>query len=116
MDEKKTFEEILATEYSERFDEIRKKMMVMSYYIYGPVAKNAGKGVDEIKSALKRIEKYQDTGNTEFLADAANFLMIEFMYPSHPKAHYRPTDHDESPGIHGISIREIEQLKLESLD
>ena len=26
------------------------------------------------------------------------FLMIEFMLPLHPKAHFRPTDGAESPG------------------
>lgn len=28
---------ILSTEYSERFDEIRKNMMIVSYYKYGPL-------------------------------------------------------------------------------
>lgn len=37
-------------------------------------------------------------GNTEYLVDAANFLMIEFMHPAHPKAHYRATDKEGSPG------------------
>jgi hypothetical protein len=37
-------------------------------------------------------------GNAEYLVDAANFLMIEFMHPAHPAAHYRATDASGSPG------------------
>jgi hypothetical protein len=37
-------------------------------------------------------------GNTEYLIDAANYCMIEFLYPKHPDAFFRPTDSDESNG------------------
>jgi hypothetical protein len=37
-------------------------------------------------------------GNVEYLIDAMNFLMIEFMRPAHPKAHYKATDRWGSPG------------------
>lgn len=74
----KTREEILKTEYSERFDEIRKNMMEMSYYKYGPLKKNYSehKCMDAVGNIKKRIEMYEKTGNTEYLADAANFCMI----------------------------------------
>lgn len=108
-------EKILETEYSTRFDEIRKNMMVMSYYKYGPLKQNSGeKLVDEIKSLEKRLEKYKETGNIEFLCDIANFAMIEFMYPQHPKAHYKATDSKESPGLHGMGIKEIERFAEEN--
>lgn len=32
-------EDILRTEYSEKFDNIRKNMMIVSYYKYGPLKK-----------------------------------------------------------------------------
>lgn len=57
------------------------------------------------------VEKYQETGNTEYLVDAANYLMFEFMYPQHEKAHFRATDSGESAGIVGISEKEMEALK-----
>lgn len=34
---------------------------------------------DELKNAKYRIDLYEKTGNTEYLVDAANFLMFEFM-------------------------------------
>lgn len=37
---------------------------------------------------IETFERY----NTEYLLDAANYLMFEFMYPQHPKAHFRATD------------------------
>ena len=88
------YEEILKSEYSEDFDKLRKKMMVMSFYKYGPMKENykTEKTINAISSLEKRLKKYKETGNTELLADIANFAMIEFMYPQHDKAHYKPTD------------------------
>lgn len=101
---------ILETEYSDRFDQIRKNMMVISYYKYGPLAENYKKfkSIDAIKSLEKRIEKYKETGNTEFLADIANFAMIEFMYPQHQHAHYTPIDNGAC-AIDGVSVNEIKR-------
>ena len=42
------------------------------------------KCMDAIGNIKKRLAKYLETGNTEFLADIANFAMIEYMYPSLP--------------------------------
>jgi hypothetical protein len=38
---------------------------------------------------------YEESGNTDYLVDVANFAMIEFMHPSHPDASYKPTDGGE---------------------
>lgn len=101
-------EKILQTEYSERFDKIRKDMMVTSHYKYGFIRENANSHCVEIIPTLeKRLEAYKQTGNTEFLADVANFAMIEFMYPQHPAAHYTPTDSSKSPGLVGMSTEEM---------
>lgn len=104
----KDIQRILATEYSERFDKIRKDMMVVSYYKYGPMRDNYEKYkcMDALGNIEKRIAKYKETGNTEFLADVANFAMIEFMYPSVPGAKYIPTDNGACD-ISGFSINEI---------
>lgn len=99
---------ILATEYSERFDEIRKNMMVMSYFKYGPMKDNYGKYkcIDALGNIQKRLAKYVETGNTEFLADVANFAMIEFMYPSVEGAKYTPTDNGACELV-GFGINEV---------
>lgn len=73
--------------------------MAVSYHKYGAV-KDAD-GLDPIRNLNERIHLYLNTGNREWLMDAANFAMIEFMYPQHKEAHYRPTDSKESPGRWG---------------
>lgn len=102
------FKKILSTEYSERFDEIRKSMMIASYYKYGAMRENYSefKCMDAIGNIKKRLQKYEETGNTEFLADVANFAMIEFMYPSIEGAQYKPTDSGVCELV-GFSINEI---------
>lgn len=99
--------DILETEYSKKFDELRKNMMVMSYYKYGPMKKNykIAKTINSIGSLEKRLDCYKRTGNTELLADIANFAMIEFMYPQHEKAHYEATDGKYK--IDGFGVNEI---------
>lgn len=55
--------------------------------------------INALGNLQTRIEKYVADGNTEWLVDVANMAMIEFMFPSHPKAHFRPTGSEESPGL-----------------
>ncbi len=87
-----------STEWCPKFVEGMKQRMDLSYFKYGAVADAYPHKVNALESLRIRLDKYMDTGNTEFLMDAANFAMIEFMLPSHPDAHYKPTDSDESPG------------------
>lgn len=72
--------------------------MSVSFHKYGPVAEAYPGKVNAVDSLVKRLDRYRETGNTEWLMDVANFAMIEFMHPAHPKAHYRATDSRESPG------------------
>jgi len=118
MRTQKTIKEILKTEFSERFVGLMKNRMVTSYYKYGSLKDNARKelGFNPIKDLEKRLELYKETGNTEWLVDVANFAMIEFMYPIHEKAHFRPTDSSESPGVSGLTVREIEKLNKENFE
>lgn len=87
-----------ASEFNESFVEGMRKRMATSYHKYGLMREAAEAGVQQLESALVRIQRYKDTGNTEWLMDAANMLMIEFTHPLHAEAHFRATDSDESPG------------------
>jgi hypothetical protein len=100
---------ILNTEYMPQFDILRKNRMTISFHKYGPIAENYGnKLVSAINNLEKRLQLYKDTGNTEYLADVANFAMIEFMYPQHPNAHF--DNRSESPGLGSMTYRDIEQI------
>lgn len=72
--------------------------MAVSFYKYGSVVEAYPEKVDAVESLLIRLQRYRDTGNTEFLIDVANFAMIEFMHPKLPQAAYEGTDSDQSPG------------------
>lgn len=90
--------DILQTEFSERFVELMKNRMEVSFHKYGPIRNGFPHKVDAIGSLTTRLREYAKTGNTEYLVDAANFAMIEFLLPRHPQAHFQGTDDSGSPG------------------
>lgn len=102
----------MSKEYSDKFDELRRNRIEVGFYKYGPAHRNYSSGnIQALPSMELCVEKYKETGNTEFLVDAANYLMLEFMYPKHVSAHFRATDSNESAGIVGMSVNEIERFK-----
>ena len=72
--------------------------MAFGHFKYGPLVLAFPKEIDAIQTLRKGLKAYKDTGNTEYLVDVANYAMIEFMFPSHPKAHFRATSEKESAG------------------
>lgn len=106
-----TPEEISAQEYSEEFDKLRKNRVLMSFYKYGAAKINyREKLISALGSMQKCIDKYNKTGNTEYLVDAANYLMFEYMFPQHPNTYFKATDSGESAGIDGMSVKQLESL------
>lgn len=111
--------DVIASEVTPGFFQKMSNAMSVSFHKYGPVKKGyqvergvdgSVKGdVDAVRSLEKRLALYKETGNTEWLVDVANFAMIEFTFPRHPDAHYRPTDADESPGRTRIDGRDAGQ-------
>lgn len=87
-----------SSEFSATFWAKMKNSMAQAFIKYGPVADAYPRKVDAIQSLRRRLRKYEETGNKEWLIDIANFAMIEFMHPSHADAHYRGTSEKESPG------------------
>lgn len=70
----------------------------VSFHKYGSIHDNFPHNRTGIDNAQIRLDCYRETGNVEELVDAANYLLIEALCPSHPDAHFRATDSDESPG------------------
>lgn len=87
-----------ATEFSQQFLQGMLDRMAVSYHKYGKVADGFPLKVRAIESLTQRLRSYAKTGNTEYLIDAANFAMIEFMHPVHEEAHFTSTDDSGSPG------------------
>jgi hypothetical protein len=90
--------------------------MAVSHYKYGVIDNHDG-NVDEVRCGLQRLSMYDDslldadliwegatrkklnTGNTENLLDAANFMLIEFIMPQHAKAKFKSQTSEQSPGL-----------------
>lgn len=85
------------TEYSVEFIQGMLDRMGVSFHKYGAVKDAYPHKIDALDSMRKRVKRYRETGNKEWLIDAANFLMIEFLLPSQ-EATFRSTSSDESPG------------------
>lgn len=103
--------EILDKEYSVEFDMRRQNAILVSYHKYGPSKENFKPGmVDAIGSLKKNLKKFEETGNTEYLIDIANYAMFRYMYPQGNES-YRPTDSNQSAGVDGITINEIKAMK-----
>jgi hypothetical protein len=107
-----------ASEFSDQFVQGMYDRMAVSFFKYGKVADAYPDKVDAIASLKKRLDRYAETGNTEWLMDVANFAMIEFMRPRHPKAHFEGTDSHQSPGRETVAgktshrnNREVETAK-----
>jgi hypothetical protein len=112
------------SEFSLKFVQGMYDRMGVSFFKYGKVADAYPARVDAISSLFVRLIRYlgpemfaalaasaieaipdieaaphrRSHGNTEYLMDAANFAMIEYMHPRHPDAHFEGTDSDASPG------------------
>lgn len=100
-------EDILKRDFSEDFIQKMRNRIVVSHYKYGWMRDTYPEIGDAIASLKERLELYEKTGNLEHLIDVANFAMIEFMLPRHPKAHFEAQDSDKSPGIVGGSYKQM---------
>lgn len=101
-----------------QFMEMMRTRLEVSFQKYGPASENAKLQREEGKRMLDgldpRIAKYDSTGNTEWLVDAANFCFLEWCFPSHDEAHFRATESHESPGVPALTVREVEALNREN--
>ena len=102
--------EILSREYSKDVDLKRQDLVIQSYFKYGPAKHNFGEHLVKALSTMSQcVCKYDETHNKEYLLDAMNYLMFEYMYPSYKDAYFKHTDSNESAGIVGMSYNEIKE-------
>ncbi len=95
-----TLIEIEKSQWSERFEWLRKNRMILGFFRYGKILNNTKK-YDNIGSTIIRLQEYQKTGNSENLIDAANLCMVEFMQKNHPNFHFESVD----DGLHTKQIK-----------
>lgn len=101
----------METEWSKDFEKHRKEKLAVSFYKYGPASRNFPDNVDALATMEKCIKMYHITKNKEYLCDAANYLMFEYMYPKEDNTFYKDTDSDQSAGVVGMTVKEMEDFK-----
>lgn len=98
--------DLLSRHGGEEFAELLPKFVrgmidriLMSAPKYGKITPEVVKGRDWMKSIQLRLDKFGEDGNTEWLMDVANFMVMMSTFPCHPQWHFRSTTSEESPGI-----------------
>ena len=90
-----TLEELKNTEWNVDFETLMRNRLIMGALRYGRIgAKNKPK-YDRVSSMIKRLTKFQESGNKEFLVDVANLCLLEFVECHHPKQHFSSIDDGE---------------------
>ena len=93
--------ELRKTEWSSDFEQLMRNRLLMGAFRYGPIREgNKGK-YDYIDSIRKRLEKYEQTGNTEYLVDIANCCLLCHEYGEHPNKHFHSIDDGEHVQVKG---------------
>ena len=92
-------ESLRLTEWCHEFEQLRRNRMIIGAFRYGLLASPEKWGrpictYDLLAGLEKKVAEYRNTGNLEALVDAGNYLMLEFMHPSHEAARFDPKDDD----------------------
>lgn len=95
-----SFDELYKSEWSDEFERLMRNRLVMGALRYGKMAFTP----EELKkkpqylrvdSIIKRLRRYEETGNKEYLVDSSNLCLLEFVECHHPKAHFTSIDDDD---------------------
>jgi hypothetical protein len=81
----------------DRVVQLAKNRLLMGSMRYGV---DAARDYDNGREAIRRINRYFETGNTENLVDALNFCALEFNHPHVKDAFFEAED----DGEHAVSL------------
>lgn len=84
------------TQWSPEFETLMRNRLVMGAMRYEVFVDKKKAGYDYLSSVEHRLSEYKRTGNTEFLVDAANCILLEFVFGEHPNKHFHAID----DGVH----------------
>lgn len=89
-----TLAERRETEWSPSFEKLMRNRLIMGSYRYGLLHAPKPKW-DRIASIRRRLDRYEQTGNTEHLVDVANLCLLEYEEGLHPNKHFSSSDDGE---------------------
>lgn len=85
------------SEWSPEFERLMRNRLLMGALRYGTFKEKqetmySKDPWDLLTPITDKVKLYQQTGNTEYLVDAANYLMLAFEFDPHPKKHFEALD------------------------
>ncbi len=91
---KHKLEDLEKTEWVPLFEKLMRNRLVMGALRYGTLERKRkiGHKWDLMGAVEKKAALYNETGNTEYLVDIANYCLLEFECGSHPKKHFKALD------------------------
>ena len=94
-----TYEELKVSEWSKEFEELMRNRLIMGALRYGRIGASGKPKYERTNPMIKRLNKYAETGNKEFLVDVANLCLLEFVECSHPNEHFDSIDDGEHVAV-----------------
>ncbi len=90
-----SLDKLQLTQWSPEFESLMRNRMILGALRYGLLGAPGKPPHDNTPSAIRRIRKYQLTGNLEHLVDAANLCLCEYVEGRHPLRHFTASDDGE---------------------
>lgn len=90
-----SYEDLKESEWSVEFEQLMRNRLILGAIRYGKLHAKNKPSYNRIESCFKRLEKYNQTGNKEFLVDVANLCLLEFEECNHPLGHFSAIDDGE---------------------
>lgn len=97
-----SYEALALSEREESFLELMHNRLIMGALRYGKLRELGKPQYDRVVSMVKRLKKYEETGNQEHLVDVANIALLEFAEPGHSSPHWNPIDDGEHMVLDGV--------------
>jgi hypothetical protein len=89
-------ESLRKTEWFPEFEHLMRNRLIMGAFRYGLLEHKAKTNYNMLAYLQEKVDMYVKTGCKEALVDIANMAGLEFMFPSHPNAHWTAWDDDSS--------------------
>lgn len=90
-----SYEDIQSQECDDGFADLMDNRLIMGFLRYGPRDAVDWPALSDYHKALDRLEQYRQTGNLEYLVDAANFCRLEFGRSKHRHSHFHAVDRSD---------------------
>lgn len=102
-------EELRRTEWSSEFEQKMRNRLVFGAIRYGPMGHGGippGKPqYDRVASIRARLDRFERTGNAEWLVDIANMALLIYEERMHPNFHFRAVDGDDDDAYHDKVVK-----------